>query len=329
MDQRLQQLNLWLQNTIGLSNYDLTPASEDASFRRYFRVSTGSIQRIVMDAPPEKEDSRPFIRVSRLFSDLGLNVPKVLAEDLTQGFLLLTDLGQECYLPRLDPITVDSLYTDAMQALFTLQRYWPRSDILPYYDRTLLMEEMELFQTWYLEQHLHIVFNPDQNAVLDEVYELLATSALQQPQVCVHRDYHSRNLLVCDQNPGILDFQDAVIGPVTYDLVSLLRDCYITWPNQQVADWVIDYQKLALDAGIITEPDSAQFMRWFDLMGIQRHLKVLGIFSRLNYRDNKEGYLNEIPRIINYVKDVSTKYEELSAFHRLICDLPNDSKPCT
>ncbi len=318
MPQRLELLNRWLTRTLGLPAYEIAPASSDASFRRYFRIDFDGESRIVMDAPPDKEDSRPFVRIGKQLHAVGLNVPKILAEDLEQGFLLLSDLGTQQYLSALTSETVDRLYGDAMGALVVLQRRGPGEEELPPYDETLLWREMELFREWYLGRHLELELGEKELSVLDETFTLLAQIALEQPRVSVHRDYHSRNLMVSAHNPGILDFQDAVYGPVAYDLVSLLRDCYIDWSWERVEQWVLDYHDIAIDHGILRGPQKEQFLRWFDLMGVQRHLKATGIFARLNHRDGKPGYLNDIPRTLNYVVEVSGRYAELGAFKQLL-----------
>jgi hypothetical protein len=314
---RIEQLKRWLGNELNFSEYTLSPASADASFRRYFRVAREGESWVVMDAPPEKEDSRPFIRVAKLLLDAGLNVPEVIDADLEQGYLLLSDLGSRPYLAALDEASVERLYGDALVALVAIQTCQPNTADLPPYDRKLLLAEQELFREWLLGRHLGVALSTGEAAMCDSVFSRLADNALEQPQVCVHRDYHSRNLMVTDRNnPGILDFQDAVIGAVTYDLVSLLRDCYIAWPRQRVEDWALGYQELALQSGILHEEheDPAQFLRWFDLMGMQRHLKAAGIFARLNHRDGKPGYLADIPRTLGYVTEVAARYDELSDF---------------
>ncbi len=316
MDGRLEQLHTWLRATLGIQQFDLAPASADASFRRYFRLQYDHTSHIVMDAPPQHEDCTPFIKVSALMAGIGLHVPQVLQQDLQQGFLLLTDLGSRMYLPELNENTVEALYGDAMQALLKLQAYHGRE--LPPYDRELLLGEMNLFREWYLARHLGLELSRAEHQALDAAFDFLADTALQQPRVIVHRDYHSRNLMVATPNPGILDFQDAVVGPVTYDLVSLLRDCYIAWPRQQVEAWVAHYHRLATAAGIISGISAARFLRWFDLMGIQRHLKAIGIFARLNHRDAKPAYLQDIPRVLKYIRDVAAGYSELKPFSGLL-----------
>jgi aminoglycoside/choline kinase family phosphotransferase len=316
LDPRFDQLQTWLRTVAGIRDYEIVPASVDASFRRYFRVRYDATSRIVMDAPPAQEDCRPYIHVSSLMAGIGLHVPKVLKQDLQQGFLLLTDLGERMYLPELNANTVEKLYADALQSLLRLQAHGPAE--LPPYDRNLLMTEMELFREWYLKRHLAMQLSEHDNATIDAAFTYLADAALQQPRVIVHRDFHSRNLMISSPNPGILDFQDAVIGPVTYDLVSLLRDCYIAWPRRQVEKWVAQYYRQARQQGILSAVTQSQFLSWFDLMGIQRHLKASGIFARLNYRDAKTGYLKDIPRTLAYVIDVGKDYPALLLFIELV-----------
>jgi len=318
VSQRLEQLNRWLEHAVGLPAYEIAPASSDASFRRYFRIRFNGESRIVMDAPPDREDSRPFVAIARKLYAIGLNVPQILAEDLEQGFLLLSDLGSCQYLDALNAQSVERLYGDALGALATLQACGPQAGELPPYDRELLWREMALFREWYLGKHLGLALSDSEHKVLDETFTLLADSALEQPAVSVHRDYHSRNLMVSEHNPGILDFQDAVHGPLTYDLVSLLRDCYIAWPREQVEEWALGYHDIAIDHGILRHRQEERFLRWFDLMGVQRHLKASGIFARLNHRDGKPGYLNDIPRTLGYVLEVSARYPELRPFRMLL-----------
>ncbi|MGB5339410.1 MAG: phosphotransferase [Gammaproteobacteria bacterium] len=321
MPERLEVLKHWLEHELDLADFTLKPASSDASFRRYYRISHEGASYIVMDAPPDKEDSGPFITVARLFLDVGLNVPEVMDEDLELGFLLLTDLGNRLYLDALNDNTADRLYGDALGALVTIQASVSAYGVLPDYDYRLLMSEMGLFREWLVGQHLGISPGSAQSRLIDQAFTVLAENALAQPQVCVHRDYHSRNLMVTAQNsPGIIDFQDAVIGPVTYDLVSLLRDCYIEWPQARVEGWALGYHELAMQSGILRaeECDAAAFLRWFDLMGMQRHLKAAGIFARLNHRDGKPGYLGDIPRTLGYVTQVAGRYPDLAAFGKFV-----------
>jgi aminoglycoside/choline kinase family phosphotransferase len=331
MPQRLTQINEWLQNELQLTNYEIQPASSDASFRRYFRITprsgqfpgfgTGSL--IVMDAPPFKENVIPFLRVARFLAELGLNVPLVLAENLDLGFLLLSDLGSVQYLTILNNSNVEALYSDAMAALLKLQMAdAPEPGSMPEYDRALLQRELEIFREWYLQKHLGLRLSGSQQALIDDSFELLIGSALEQPTVFVHRDYHSRNLMKTpDNNPGILDFQDAVIGPVTYDLVSLLKDCYISWPRQQVENWALSHKTQLASGEIIGRIDDQLFMRWLDLMGAQRHLKATGIFARLDLRDGKPDYLKDIPRTLAYVVDVSHRYAELHPLNQFLLSI--------
>jgi aminoglycoside/choline kinase family phosphotransferase len=323
LDTRLEALKDWVSNVLAVTEYEVRPASEDASFRRYFRVISPGATHIVMDAPPDKEDMRPFIEIAQRLHQLGLNVPEVLERDLDRGYLLLTDLGDRMYLPQLNANTVERLYGDALGALVVLQTgIFTDSRFLPEYDEPLLRREMELFREWYLGRHLGLRLDSYRQAVLDAAFSRLASAALEQPRVWVHRDYHSRNLMVTARNnPGILDFQDAVRGPITYDLVSLLRDCYIAWPRPQVEDWVLGYQVLAAQSGLPVCEDEAEFLRWFDWMGVQRHLKATGIFARLNHRDGKPGYLPDIPRTLGYVAEVCGRYRELQDLHGLLMDL--------
>lgn len=322
LSERLLEITHWLR-AMGITRFEIAPASSDASFRCYFRIRYDGQTLIIMDAPPGQEDCRPFITIARAFFAIGLNVPEVLEADLGRGLLLLSDLGTRQYLDALDASTADRLYGDALQAIVTLQARCLTSELsLPLYDHALLMREMALFREWLVEKHLALALDAGQSAMLDQSFEQLAQSALEQPRVCVHRDFHSRNLIVTgSNNPGIVDFQDAVIGPVTYDLVSLLRDCYIVWPGQRIEVWVEHYRSLAQGAGVSIGDSSKQFLRWFDLMGIQRHLKAAGIFARLNARDGKPGYLKDIPRTLNYVVEVSRRYPELDALHALLRDV--------
>lgn len=323
LDERLTALSAWTDSQLGCRGVELSPASEDASFRRYFRARDRDKTFIVMDAPPEREDSRPYIHAAKQLLALGLNVPEILAQDLDQGFLLLTDLGDQTYLSQLDAGSVERLYADALAALVVLQTgTFRQPDGFPPYDRKLLRGEMELFQQWYIPYRLNIELTDRQHTVITDAFTVLENAALSQPQVWVHRDYHSRNLMVTARNnPGILDFQDAVRGPVTYDLVSLLRDCYIAWPPAQVTDWVLGYHRLALQSGIPVTDDEQQFLDWFDLTGIQRHIKVLGIFTRLYHRDGKAGFLGDIPRVLTYLTAATERHPALGAFRDLLHDL--------
>lgn len=325
MDKRLEALKEWIARVLGPGQLDIRPASADASFRRYFRVTQGQRSVIAMDAPPDKGEMHPYVTIARRFHALGLNVPEVLEEDHERGFFLITDLGEQLYLQNLNEQTVERLYGDALGSLIVLQAATSTDDadkFLPDYDEKLLMREMEIFREWYLGRHLGLKLTAGQNQVLDGIFGQLTRSALLQPRVWVHRDYHSRNLMVTPRNnPGILDFQDAVFGPVTYDLVSLLRDCYIAWPRERVEDWVKGYHELAFQSGIAVGEDDTRFLCWFDLMGVQRHLKAIGIFARLHHRDGKPGYLGDIPRTLGYVHEVSARYPELQALRGLLREL--------
>ncbi len=323
MTTRLQQRHHWLSKIIGSKEYKLESASDDASFRRYFRLTHNDETFIVMDAPPAQEDCNPFINVAKRLLAAGINVPRVIEKDLEQGFLLLSDLGDKQYLDELTEENADRLYEEAMQIIFHMQQQADTTE-LPPYDEKLLMQEMELFRHWLLEKHIGLELTTETQGVLDDVFKLLTNEALAQPKVFVHRDYHSRNLMICNPdgsggfpgNPGVLDFQDAVCGPFTYDLVSLLKDCYIKWPGQQIQRWVNNYfEQLAEDYPDI---DKNQFIRWFDLMGVQRHLKASGIFARLYHRDGKSGYLVEIPRTLSYIVDLNEDYPELQGLIALI-----------
>jgi len=313
--ERMSRLENWLDSIPAQTLADIRPASADASFRRYFRVTDRNTGKtlIVMDAPPDKEDCTPFIHITRLLRSVNVNAPDIITMDLEQGFLLLDDLGNRQYLDYLDDKSSDDLYSDALTALINMQRI---QDHLPPYDGQRLQDEMGLFEPWYLNRHLGITLDDAQKSVLDSICDLLIDSALEQPQVFVHRDYHSRNLMLVDENnPGVIDYQDAVIGPVTYDLVSLFKDCYIEWPRNKVEQWLDKYLQLT---SIELPVDRSQFIRWFDLMGVQRHLKVLGIFARLNYRDGKSQYLNDLPLTLKYVVDACNQYDELSPLLNLL-----------
>ena len=315
-DARLGQLTSWLAQFDGLENARPEPASTDASFRRYFRVS-GHENFIVMDAPPP-EDCRKFVVVANFLHEMGLTAPRVLESDLEQGFLLLTDLGNDSYLAVLEsrPELGDQLYRDAIDALLTIQANGVQyQGKLPPYDEQLLRFELSIFREWLCERHLGLAFSAGDDTMWKRSCDLLAANALQQPRVFVHRDFHSRNLMrVSERNPGILDFQDALDGPLTYDLVSLLKDCYVRWPAAVVRERVA-YFLAASPAGAENE---SEFMRHFDLMGAQRHLKAAGIFARLKHRDGKDGYLNDIPRTLGYVVELAPDYPELEPLAALI-----------
>jgi N-acetylmuramate 1-kinase len=295
----------WLENDLLLTVNSCEPASSDASFRRYFRITLPGQQLIVMDAPPDKENIGQFIKVAELLRPSHVNVPTIYHQNLADGFLVLEDFGSLSFLDKLNPDNANDLYGSALDSLLKLQANTDINDCaLPRYDEALLLRELDIFEDWFIKQSLGIEIPA---AIWDKACDILVSSALEQPITCVHRDYHSRNLMVLEDNSvGIIDFQDAVIGPVTYDLVSLLRDCYIAWMSQHC-------QKL--NQANIIDCDLPQFTRWFDLMGMQRHLKAIGIFSRLNLRDGKSGYLKDIPRTLNYVMAQTQPYPELADFH--------------
>lgn len=319
---RDQVLHDWVSQRAarwGLDVDSLAPASSDASFRRYFRVSASSHgSLIVMDAPPGLEDCAPFVKVQALFAQAGLHVPQVIDADLALGFLLLEDLGKTPYLSALNADTAPTLYSSASQALVQLQT-GTQVGVLPAYSAELLKREMELFREWYCGEHLGWALSDEERAMLDRTFAVLIANHLAQPQVYVHRDYHSRNLMVLSQDgPGVIDFQDAVMGPITYDLVSLLRDAYIRWEEEQQIDWVARYWERARQAQLPVNPDFAEFYRDFEWMGLQRHLKVLGIFARLWHRDGKDGYLKDIPRVLHYTRQCAERYAVFDGLVRLL-----------
>ncbi|MBN8763678.1 MAG: aminoglycoside phosphotransferase [Thiobacillus sp. 63-78] len=325
--ERVQALQDWAARQLGGGSLDIAPASADASFRRYFRVTVKGRDYIVMDAPPAHEDCRPFIAVARLFADAGVNVPQVLAQDLDRGFLLLTDLGNTTYLSALNEAALDQgvangLYLASNDALIRIQQA-SRPGVLAEYDRTLLTRELMLFPEWYVAKHLGVAMKDDQKTLLDTVFERLLANNLAQPQVYVHRDWHSRNLMVSDPTPGILDFQDAVYGPITYDLASIYRDAYVQWDEEMQLDWVIRYWEKARAARLPVREDFGEFWRDFEWMGAQRQIKVLGIFARLYHRDSKDGYLKDMPRVMHYLRRVCERYDELKPLLFLLDGLEN------
>jgi aminoglycoside/choline kinase family phosphotransferase len=320
-DARLDALGKWADGIDVVAGSKPVPASSDASFRRYFRLEKGAHSFIVMDAPPENEDCLPFLRVAGYFESMRLNAPRILEASLEDGFLLLSDLGSRPYLDALQerPESAPRLYDDAIDALLQMQQRGSAfQNHLPPYDEKLLRFELSLFHDWLCGTHLGIEFSNDDEAYWSWLSDLLVANALDQPQVFVHRDYHSRNLMVTDEdNPGILDFQDAVEGPLTYDLVSLLKDCYIKWPAEQIWRWALTFYD-GLGAGQRDSVDKAQFRRYFELMGVQRHLKAAGIFARLNHRDGKSVYLGDVPRTLSYITDLKAGYPELEQLVDLI-----------
>jgi len=318
-DTRLAALHAWLEVTLAPVRFSLAPASADASFRRYFRVTLDTAHAlapqaptlIAMDAPPPMEDCRPFVRVAGLLRAADVHAPQVLASDFERGFLLLTDLGITTYLAALDAGSADGLYLDALDALVRIQ-HTSRAGVLPDYDEALLRRELALFPDWYVARHLRKALADEQRQTLHHVFDIVVANNLAQPRVFVHRDYHSRNLMVSAPNPGVLDFQDAVHGPVTYDLVSLLRDAYIAWEEERQLDWAARYWEKARAAGIPVNADFSVFWRDFEWMGAQRQLKVLGIFARLAHRDGKAGYVQDMPVVMRYLRGACGRYRELS-----------------
>ena len=323
-DSRLDILRNWLKGLepswlLDLST--LAPASADASFRRYFRIESKNPDfstLIVMDAPPQHEPLDAFIKVDLLLENAGLNVPQILEKNVTEGFLLLNDLGNKTYLAELNDGTADSLYQDATHALVKIQLA-SKPDVLPSYDEALLQRELDLFPEWYLKKHLHAKLTDLQNSQIKQAFELIIQNNLAQAKVYVHRDYHSRNLMVTEENnPGVIDFQDAVYGPITYDAASLWRDAYIAWPEERVIDWVIKFWEEGRKSDLPMPNDFGQFYRDFEWMGLQRHLKVLGIFARLFHRDGKDGYLKDIPLVLEYAIATANRYIELKPLARIL-----------
>lgn len=329
---RLRELTEWLATDAGIANAIPVPASEDASFRRYFRVHTDDGSAIAMDAPPDREDSRRFIEIAGYLERIGVNSPRILAGDTDRGFLLLTDLGSTQYLLALkaNPERADALYGDALKALAAIQEEGRAFQAqLPPYDEALLSFELSLFRDWLCARHLGIELSGGDDAAWNACCRMLIESALRQPRVFVHRDYHSRNLMVTDtDNPGILDFQDAVEGPFTYDLVSLLEDCYIRWPAERVRSWALEFHA-ALDPDVHRHMPADEFLRAFELMGVQRHLKAAGIFARLCHRDGKPSYLDDVPRTLEYITALAPRHGELAFLAGLIDEqvLPRFPKP--
>ncbi|MDP2787466.1 MAG: phosphotransferase [Pseudomonadota bacterium] len=325
--ERLEHLTAWARTVLPAPLLDLQPASADASFRRYFRASTEAGSFIVMDAPPSHEDCKPFLHVARLFRGAGANTPEILAENLAQGFLLLSDFGNTTYLAALekDAGDADRLYRDANTALIKIQSASQPGE-LPAYDAELLRREMRLFPDWYLARHLGIGLDTEQQNVLDTTFNNILANTLAQPQVYVHRDWHSRNLMLTDaDNPGVLDFQDAVYGPITYDLASIYKDAYIRWDEDRVLDWLVRYWQAASKAGLPVQADFGAFYRDFEWMGVQRHIKVLGIFARLCHRDGKDGYLKDMPLVMDYLRKACARYNGLGDFLRLLDEIEGKS----
>ncbi|EJM61449.1 aminoglycoside phosphotransferase family protein [Pseudomonas sp. GM48] len=329
-DVRLQHLKVWLDEQLAtlfaeqgwgvVPPATLTAASSDASFRRYFRWEGDGKSFIVMDAPPPQENCKPFVDIAFLLAKSGINVPKIYAEDLERGFLLLNDLGNKTYLDVIDSENADDLFRDALQALLAFQQL-PMVAPLPSYDVALLRRELELFPEWYVKRELGIEFDAAQQVLWQQVSELLIDSALAQPKVLVHRDYMPRNLMLSEPNPGVLDFQDAVYGPVTYDVTCLFKDAFLSWPQERVHGWLESYWQQAGALGIPVQPDFEDFLRASDLMGVQRHLKVIGIFARICHRDGKPRYLGDVPRFFAYIDAVIARRPELAELDVLLASL--------
>ncbi|MBC3365764.1 phosphotransferase [Pseudomonas sp. SWRI154] len=329
-DVRLQHLKVWLDEQLpilfnqqgwgAVPPATLTAASSDASFRRYFRWEGEGRSLIVMDAPPPQENCKPFVDIAFLLAKSGINVPKIYAEDLERGFLLLNDLGNQTYLDVISGENADDLFRDALQALLAFQQL-PKVAPLPSYDVALLRRELELFPEWYVKRELGIEFDGAQQQLWQQASDLLIDSALAQPKVLVHRDYMPRNLMLSEPNPGVLDFQDAVYGPVTYDVTCLFKDAFLSWPEERVRGWLEDYWQQAGALGIPVQPDLEDFLRASDLMGVQRHLKVIGIFARIGHRDGKPRYLGDVPRFFAYIEAVIARRPELAPLDELLCSL--------
>ena len=329
-DLRLQQLKVWLDEQLPIlfnaqdwgvvPPATLTAASSDASFRRYFRWEGGAHTFVVMDAPPPQENCKPFVDIADLLAKSAINVPKIYAEDLPRGFLLLNDLGRKTYLDVIDEQNADQLFADAIDALLAFQQL-PMDAPLPSYDVALLRRELELFPEWYVRRHLGIEFDAHQQALWQRVSERLIDSALAQPKVLVHRDYMPRNLMISAPNPGVLDFQDAVYGPVTYDITCLFKDAFLSWSQARVREWQRGYWQRAITLGIPVQADFDGFLRASDLMGVQRHLKVIGIFARICHRDGKPRYLADVPRFFAYIDAVLADRPELGELAELLASL--------
>ncbi|TNB90954.1 aminoglycoside phosphotransferase [Pseudomonas jessenii] len=329
-DVRLQHLKVWLDEQLAILFADqgwgavppatLTAASSDASFRRYFRWEGAGRSFVVMDAPPPQENCKPFVDIAFLLAKSGINVPKIYAEDLERGFLLLNDLGNKTYLDVIDSENADALFSDALQALLAFQQL-PMVAPLPSYDVALLRRELELFPEWYVKRELGIEFDAAQQQQWQAVSDLLIDSALAQPKVLVHRDYMPRNLMLSEPNPGVLDFQDAVYGPATYDVTCLFKDAFLSWPEERVRGWLESYWQQASALDIPVQADFEDFLRASDLMGVQRHLKVIGIFARICHRDGKPRYLADVPRFFAYIEAVLARRPELADLQALLASL--------
>jgi len=319
--QRQKQLTDWLSSLYPDQTFTLAPASADASFRRYFRATfADGSTKVVMDAPPQHEDCKPFLHIGKLFEEAGAHVPHVYAQDMAQGFLLLSDLGNTTYLQALDAGSARGLYDQAIDALIKIQLVSKPNEIPPY-DEALLRRELNLFPEWYIAKHLGVTLTAKQQAKLEEVFARIIKNNLSQPCVYVHRDFHSRNLMVSEPNPGVLDFQDAVYGPITYDLASLFKDAYIKWEEAEIIDWLIRYWEKARKAGLPVREDFADFYWDYEMMGAQRHIKVLGIFARLYHRDGKDGYLKDMPLVMEYLHKACERYIDLKPLLNILLEL--------
>ncbi|WP_054892225.1 MULTISPECIES: aminoglycoside phosphotransferase family protein [unclassified Pseudomonas] len=335
-DVRLQQLTVWLEQQLqnlfqenawgDVPAGSLTAASSDASFRRYFRWEGGGHSFVIMDAPPPQENCAPFVAIDHLLASAGINVPVIHAQDLERGFLLLSDLGRKTYLEIIGDDNADALFADAIDALLAQQQL-PMQAPLPSYDTALLRRELELFPEWYVGRELKLAFSEAQQASWQRVSQQLIDSALAQPKVLVHRDYMPRNLMHSAPNPGVLDFQDAVYGPVTYDITCLFKDAFLSWPQARVDGWLRSYWDKAQAAGIPVQPEFEEFQRASDLMGVQRHLKVIGIFARICHRDGKPRYLTDVPRFFAYIDEVIARRPELAELGQLIGELKTGAHP--
>lgn len=327
LTQRYAEMQGWLRQNLPQPLKSIEPLADDASFRHYYRVICAEHSYVLMDAPPDKEDCSPFVAIAASFQQQGVGVPAVFCQDLEQGFLLLEDLGDTLFLQVLNHRSADRLYHHAFDTLEKIQQYQPVSSyLLPQYSPQLLHNELQIFLDWYVEKNKQWVINSQERAWFADFAAILIENARAQPQVCVHRDFHSRNLMWVDNcKVGVLDFQDAVLGPITYDLVSLVKDCYIAWPAEKIDQWVNQYYARMQQKEEYQQYSRQQFQRWFDLMGLQRHLKCLGIFSRLSFRDQKKSYLEDIPRVLDYAKKVSQRYEELHGLLKYLDD--HESRP--
>lgn len=321
--ERIKQIQDWLAVQFPGQAFTLAAASSDASFRRYLRATfADGTTGIVMDAPTEREDVRPWLHVQQLFRNAGVHVPEVMAQDLARGFLLISDLGSTTFLTAFAPENIDTLYRAAIDTLIDIQRA-SRPGTLPAYDRALLKRELDLFPDWYIGKHVPIAFDNEQRNRLESVFEKILAINLGEPSVYVHRDYHSRNLMHTGDAPGVIDFQDAVYGPISYDLASLFKDAYVEWEEERTLDWLVRYWEKAKKAGLPVRADFGEFFRDYEWMGVQRHIKVLGIFARLCHRDGKDGYLKDMPLVAKYLRSACMRYSELTPLLRLLDRLEN------